>query len=197
MINSSDSIQKLIEHFASLPSIGKKTAQRLVFHLLKKDKNYIQDFAKSLISISENVILCSSCNNFADTDPCPICSSHKRNSNIICVVEQPSDIIVIEKTNEFFGKYHVLHGLLNPLDGITPDVLKIKELLPRLTEVDELILALNPTIEGEVTIQYLSKLIKPLDIKISRIARGVPIGSSLEFTDQATISNAFESRIYI
>ena len=197
MINSSDSIQKLIEHFSALPSIGKKTAQRLVFHLLKKEKNYIHDFANSLISISENAILCSSCNNFADTDPCPICNSHKRNTKIICVVEQPSDIIVIEKTNEFFGKYHVLHGLLNPLDGITPDVLKIKELLPRLTEVDELILALNPTIEGEVTIQYLAKLIKPLDIKISRIARGVPIGSSLEFTDQATISNAIESRIYI
>ncbi len=197
MMSSSDSIQKLIEHFASLPSIGKKTAQRLVFHLLKKDKNYLNDFAKSIISISENVKLCNTCFNFTDTDPCPICSSNKRNCKTICVVEQASDVLVIEKTNEFFGKYHILHGLLNPLDGITPDLLKIKELMPRLTEVDEIILALNPTIEGEVTIQYLAKLIKPLEIKISRIARGVPIGSSLEFTDQATISNAFETRIYI
>lgn len=197
MLSSSDSIQKLIEHFAGLPSIGRKTAQRLVFHLLKKDKNYLNDFANSLIAISENVKLCNTCYNFTDTDPCPICASNKRNSKTICVVEQASDVLVIEKTNEFFGKYHILHGLLNPLDGITPDLLKIKELMPRLTEVDEIILALNPTIEGEVTIQYLAKLIKPLDIKISRIARGVPIGSSLEFTDQATISNAFETRIYL
>ena len=197
MINSSDSIQKLIEHFSALPSIGKKTAQRLVFHLLKKDKKYLEDFANSIISISENVKLCSSCFNFTDTDPCPICISNKRKSNLLCVVEQASDIVVIEKTNDFYGKYHVLHGLLNPLDGITPDILKIKELMPRLTDVDEIILALNPTVEGEITIQYLAKLIKPLEIKISRIARGVPIGSSLEFTDQATISNAFESRIYI
>jgi recombination protein RecR len=197
MLSSSDSIQKLIEHFAGLPSIGKKTAQRLVFHLLKKDRNYLNDFANSLIAISENVKLCNTCFNFTDTDPCPICASNKRNSKTICVVEQASDVLVIEKTNEFFGKYHILHGLLNPLDGITPDLLKIKELMPRLTEVEEIILALNPTIEGEVTIQYLAKLIKPLDIKISRIARGVPIGSSLEFTDQATISNALETRIYL
>lgn len=197
MINTSDSIQKLIDHFASLPSIGKKTAQRLVFHLLKKDEMYLQDFANSIISISKNVKLCNKCFNFTDSDPCVICSSNKRKSNIICVVEQASDVLVIERTNEFFGKYHVLHGLLNPIDGITPDVLKIKELLARLTEVEEVILALNPTIEGEMTIQYLSKYIKPLNIKISRIARGVPIGSSLEFTDQATISNALESRVYI
>lgn len=197
MINTSDSIQKLIDHFASLPSIGKKTAQRLVFHLLKKDEMYLQDFANSIISISKNVKLCNKCFNFTDSDPCVICSSNKRKSNLICVVEQASDVLVIERTNEFFGKYHVLHGLLNPIDGITPDVLKIKELLARLTEVEEVILALNPTIEGEMTIQYLSKYIKPLNIKISRIARGVPIGSSLEFTDQATISNALESRVYI
>jgi recombination protein RecR len=197
MINTSDSIQKLIDHFASLPSIGKKTAQRLVFHLLKKDEMYLQDFANSIINISKNVKLCNHCFNFTDSDPCVICSSNKRKNNIICVVEQASDVLVIERTNEFFGKYHVLHGLLNPIDGITPDVLKIKELLTRLTEVEEVILALNPTIEGEMTIQYLSKFIKPLNIKISRIARGVPIGSSLEFTDQATISNALESRVYI
>lgn len=197
MINTSDSIQKLIDHFASLPSIGKKTAQRLVFHLLKKDEMYLQDFTNSIINISKNVKLCNHCFNFTDSDPCVICSSNKRKNNIICVVEQASDVLVIERTNEFFGKYHVLHGLLNPIDGITPDVLKIKELLTRLTEVEEVILALNPTIEGEMTIQYLSKFIKPLNIKISRIARGVPIGSSLEFTDQATISNALESRVYI
>lgn len=197
MLNTSTSIQRLIDHFASLPSIGKKTAQRLVFHLLKKDENYLLDFANSIIDISKNVKLCSHCFNFTDEDPCVICSSNKRDSKIICVVEQASDVLVIEKTNEYFGKYHILHGLLNPIEGITPDTLKIKELFTRLTNVDEVILALNPTIEGEMTIQYLSKFIKPLQIKISRIARGLPIGSSLEFTDQATVSNALESRIYI
>lgn len=197
MIKTSNSIQKLIDHFASLPSIGKKSAQRLVFHLLKKDEKYLKDFADSILEISKSVKLCNQCFNFTDDDPCNICSSNKRKSNIICVVEQASDVLVIEKTNEYYGKYHVLHGLINPIDGVTPDLLKIKELMSRLLNVDEVILALNPTIEGEITIQYLTKLIKPLEIKISRIARGVPIGSSLEFNDQATISNALESRIYI
>lgn len=197
MVNTSETIQRLIDHFASLPSIGKKTAQRLVFHLLKKDIKYLEDFANSLLDVGNKVKLCSHCFNFTDEDPCKICNSSKRNNKIICIVEQASDVLLIEKTNEYNGKYHVLHGLLNPIEGITPETLKIKELMTRLIDVEEVILALNPTIEGEVTIQYLTKFIKPLDIKISRIARGVPIGSSLEFTDQATISNALESRIYI
>ena len=194
---SSESIERIVEYFSSMPTIGKKTALRLVFHLLKQEKEFVKSFAKAMDELVDNVQFCSTCFNFTDTDPCSICSSNKRNSKVICVVEQPSDIAIIESTNEFFGKYHVLHGTLNPLEGIGPEDLKIKELVQRLIDVDEVILALNPNVEGEVTIQYLTKILKSLDVKITRIASGVPIGSSLEFTDQATLSKAFESRVII
>lgn len=196
-MNSSSSIEKAVEYFSSLPSIGRKTAQRLVFHILKKDYEYIADFAESILALSKNVKLCNVCFNFTDEAPCPICQSEKRKKNLICVVEEPKVINAIERTNEFNGKYHVLHGLLNPLDGIGPDDIKIRELAARLQGVDEIILALNPSVEGEITMQYIAKLFANLDIKVTRLASGLPIGSSLEFSDEATLCRAIENRISI
>jgi recombination protein RecR len=195
MIYTSQSIEKLVDCFASLPTIGRKTAHRLTFYLLKQPEAFIEKFTSAMTDLQKNVRYCSVCQNYTESDPCPICSSQKRDSRIICVVEQPNDVFAIEKTGEFYGLYHVLHGSLNPLDGITPGDLKIKELLERLSTVEEVILALNPSVEGEVTTQYLAKLIKPIGIRTTRIARGVPIGSDLEFADEATISRAIEGRI--
>jgi recombination protein RecR len=198
MIYTSDSIEKIVDFFSSLPTIGKKTAQRLTFYLLKQDENFIAQFSKAMIDLKKNVKFCSVCFNYTESDPCPICASTKRDSSIICVVEEPNDVMAIEKTNEFFGSYHVLHGSLNPLDGISPNDLKIRELIGRLDNgVSEIILALNPTVEGEVTMQYLSNMIKPLGKKITRIARGIPVGSDLEFADEATLSRALQGRIEI
>lgn len=196
MIYTSDSIEKVVEIFSTLPTIGKKTAQRLTYHLLKQPEELKQKFSEAILGLS-NVTLCSQCFNYTEQDPCSICSSHKRHTNTICVVEEPNDVLAIEKTSEYFGLYHVLHGTLNPLDDVTADDLKIKELLSRLMDVDEVILALNPSVEGEVTIQYLTKLIRPLDIKISRIASGIPMGSDIEFADEATLSRALEGRVFL
>lgn len=192
---TSESIQRAIEAFASLPSIGRKTAQRLVFHILRQPEEYSQQFAESIIHLKQNINLCSICYNYTESDPCPICSSFKRDSSTICVVEEPNDVMAIEKTNEYFGLYHVLHGVLNPLEGINPDDLKIRELISRVNDAREIILAINPSIEGEVTTQYLSKILKPFDVKITRLASGIPLGSALEFSDEATLSRALESRI--
>lgn len=197
MIYSSQSIQKAIESFASLPSIGRKTAQRLVFHILRQPDEYSEQFADAILHLKRNVKLCSICFNYTDVDPCPICSSFKRDKSTICVVEEPNDVLAIEKTNEYFGFYHVLHGVLNPLEGINADDLKIKELVARVNSTDEIILAINPSVEGEITTQYLSKILKPFEIKISRIASGIPLGSALEFSDEATLSRAIESRIQL
>jgi len=194
---TSESIEKLVELFSSLPTIGRKTAQRLTFHLLRQSNGFVEQFANAMLELKKNVKYCSVCHNFTDTDPCPICSSHKRDNSIICVVEQPSDVMAIEKTNEFFGLYHVLHGVLNPLENIGPTDIKIKELIERLQEVTEVILAINPSIEGEATIQYIARIIKPIGIKITRIARGIPMGAELEFTDEATITRAIEGRCEI
>jgi len=192
----SEAIEAVVEHFASLPSIGRKTAQRLAFYLLRQSDEFIHSFASSLIRMKESVHSCSICFTYTEHDPCPICSSEKRDRSVICVVEQPTDVLIIERMSEFKGLYHVLHGNINPLEGIHPDDLKIRELIMRLNqEVKEIILALNPTVEGEVTMQYLARLIKPLDIIVSRPARGIPIGSELEYTDEATLSKALESRI--
>jgi len=196
-MNSSYSIEKAVEYFASLPSIGRKTAQRLVFHILKQPKEYIEDFSNTLISLGENVKMCSLCFSFTDVDPCPICTSTRRDPKIICVVEEPKVITALERTNEFSGKYHVLHGLLNPLDGIGPDDLRIRELVSRLSGVDEVILALNPSVEGEITMQYIAKMFENLPVKVTRLASGVPIGSSLEFSDEATLCRALENRVKV
>jgi recombination protein RecR len=197
MIYTSESIQKAINSLSSLPTIGKKTAQRLVFFLLKQDKEYVSNFANSLVELKDKVNFCSKCFNFTEVDPCPICTSTKRDLSIICVVEEPNDVFAIEKTGDYRGLYHVLHGSINPLDGISAKDIKITELISRLTNIQEVILALNPSVEGEVTTQYLAKIIKPLSIKVTRIARGLPIGSNLEYVDEATISRAIDGRIEI
>lgn len=197
MIYTSESIERMVSILSSLPTIGKKTAQRLTFHLLKTDDSFVESFAKSLIDIKKNVKFCSVCYNYTEQDPCPICNSTKRKRNVLCVVEDPTDVIAIEKTNEYFGLYHVLHGVISPLDGVSPNDIKIKELLSRLDGLEEIILALNPSIEGEATSQYIAKLLKPFEIKVTRIASGMPIGSSLEFTDELTISKALSSRFSI
>ena len=192
----SEAIEAVVEHFASLPSIGRKTAQRLAFYLLRQSDEFIHSFASSLIQMKETVHSCSVWFTYTEHDPCPICSSERRDRSVICVVEQPTDVLIIERMSEFKGLYHVLHGNINPLEGINPDDLKIRELIARLnSNVKEIILALNPTVEGEVTMQYLARMIKPLEIIVSRPARGIPIGSELEYTDEATLSKAMESRI--
>ncbi len=197
MIYTSESIEKTVELFSSLPTIGRKTAQRLVFHLLRQPESFVEAFSKSLTELKKNVKYCSKCFNYTEKDPCKICSSPKRDTSVICVVEEPNDVMAVEKTSEYYGLYHVLHGTLNPLEGITPDQLKIKELMERTGGVEEVILALNPSVEGEVTTQYIAKMLSPLEIKVTRIARGIPIGSDLEFADEATISRALEGRILV
>jgi recombination protein RecR len=197
MLYTSESIEKVVDMFSSLPTIGRKTAQRLSFFLLRQPEEFVEKFAASMIELKKNVRFCSSCFNYTEDDPCKICSSHKRNKEIICVVEEPNDVMAIEKTGEYFGQYHVLHGTLNPLEGVSANDLKIKELIERLDGVVEIILALNPSVEGEVTTQYIAKMVKPLDIKVSRIARGIPVGTDLEFVDEATISRAIEGRILV
>ncbi|MBI3257938.1 MAG: recombination protein RecR [Ignavibacteriae bacterium] len=196
MQHTSESIETVVELFSSLPSIGRKTAQRLTYYLLKQPTETVDKFSSALQTMKKNVRFCSTCFNFTEINPCPICSSSKRSKKIICVVEEPSDVLAIEKTNDFSGKYHVLHGAMNPLEGIGPNDLKIRELVTRITDdVEEVILALDPNVEGEVTTQYISKLLKPLGVRVTRIARGVPIGSDLEFADEATLSRAIEGRI--
>lgn len=194
---SSDSIEKAIEIFSSFPSIGKKTAQRLTYFLLRQHDDFAEKMAKVIIDLKQNVKFCSTCLNYTEIDPCPICSSTKRDRTVICVVEEPNDVVSIEKTNDYFGLYHVLHGVMNPLDGISQDDIKVVELISRLKNVDEVIFALNPSVEGELTTHYIAKMIRPFGIKISRIASGVPMGSSLEFSDDATIARAIEGRIAI
>lgn len=198
MINTSETLEKVAEELAKLPSIGRKTAHRIAMYLAKCPEEEIKNLTGALLMLKEKIMLCSVCCNITETDPCPICSSVKRNKQTICIVEEASDVFAIEKTNEFNGLYHVLHGIISPLDGIGPENIKIKELLMRLSEqVDEIILAINPSVEGEYTITYLTKLIKPLSIKISRIARGIPVGTDLEFADEITIAKALEGRIVL
>lgn len=198
MLYTSETLEILIDKLSQLPSIGRKTAQRLAMFIMKLPKEEVKNLAEALIAVKEKVKNCSICSNFTEDDPCLICSSPRRDQNIICVVEEPNDVIAIEKTNEYSGLYHVLGGSLSPLDGIGPEDLKIKELLKRINEnTKEIILALNPNVEGEATTIYLSKLIKPLGVKVSRIARGVPVGGDLEFTDEATLSKAIEGRVQI
>lgn len=189
-------VATLIEELSKLPGVGKKTAQRLAFYILSMDKDEANKLAKSIINAKEKIKYCSICNNLTDTDPCNICSDKKRDSSIICVVEDPRDVVAMERTREFNGLYHVLHGSISPMEGIGPEDIKIKELLQRIQEypVKEIILATNPTIEGEATAMYISKLIKPLGIKATRIAHGIPVGGDLEYTDEVTLSKALEGR---
>jgi recombination protein RecR len=198
MINTSESLERVTEELAKLPSIGRKTAHRIAMYLAKSPDEDVKKLSDALLKLKENIKFCSVCCNITEDDPCSICSSAKRNKNLICIVEEPTDVFAIEKTNEYPGIYHVLHGIISPLDGIGPEDIKIKELLMRLSgQVDEIILAINPSVEGEYTITYLTKLIKPLDIKLSRIARGIPVGTDLEFADEITIAKALEGRIVL
>ena len=193
---TSESVEQLVEEFAQLPGIGKKTAQRLALYVLKLPRERVATFAQALLNIKERVRYCSVCSNITESDPCVICSSPKRNRRIICVVEEPNDVIALEKTNEFNGLYHVLGGALSPLDNVGPEDLKVRELLTRINdETEEIILAMNPNVEGETTTIYLSRLLKPLNVHVTRIARGLPIGGDLEFADEATLSRALEGRI--
>lgn len=192
----SASIEKLIEEFEKLPSIGHKTAVRLAFHMLNSSLEDCEQFANTIIDTKKNLKYCSICNNITDTDPCPICSNAKRNQEVICVVEDVRDIVQIEKTHEYNGVYHVLNGVISPMNGIGPNDIKLKELMTRIGsgEVKELILATNPNVEGEATAMYISKLVKPFDIKTTRIAHGIPIGGDLEYVDEVTLAKALENR---
>ena len=192
----SPSIEKLVEAFEKLPSIGHKTAVRLAFHILNLSNEETNEFIQSILNAKNNLKYCSKCYNISDTDPCIICGNPKRDEGVICVVEDVKDIIAMEKTHEFKGVYHVLHGSISPMNGIGPDDIKLKELLQRLNPetVKEIILATNPRVEGEATAMYISKLVKPLGIKVSRIAHGIPVGGDLEYTDEVTLTKALEGR---
>ncbi|MGA9115486.1 MAG: recombination mediator RecR [Bacteroidota bacterium] len=196
MLHTSEALQELIEEFARLPGIGRKTAQRLALFVLKQPRDQVVRMAKALVGVKDRIRYCSVCCNITESDPCPVCSGPRRDRRTICVVEEPNDVLAIEKTNEFRGLYHVLGGALSPLDGIGPDELKVQELLERVTgDVGEVILAMNPNVEGEATTLYLTRLLKPLGVRVSRIARGLPVGSDLEFADEATLTRALEGRI--
>ncbi len=189
-------VAKLIEEFSKLPGIGRKTAQRLAFHILNTDEEDAVNLAEAIVDAKRKTKYCSICSNITDIDPCYICNSHKRDKSIICVVEDPRDVAAMERTKEFSGLYHVLHGAISPMEGIGPEDIKIKELLSRLQgdEVKEIIMATNPNIEGEATSMYISKLVKPMGIMVTRIAHGIPVGSDLEYADEITISKALEGR---
>ena len=190
------SIASLIEHFQKFPSVGPKSAQRMAFYLLRMPKSEVEKFAQSMLDAKENTKTCEICFNLSSTSPCEICTSPQRDKSTICVVAETKDLIAIEKTNEYKGLYHVLQGLIPPMDAIGADDIRIKELLNRLTDenVKEVILALSPSVEGEATSLYLNKLIKPFGIKISRIAFGLPVGADLEYADEITIAKAIEGR---
>jgi recombination protein RecR len=193
---TSEALQQLIEEFARFPGIGRKTAQRLALYILKQPREDAVRIARAMVNVKDRISTCSICCNITESDPCPVCSSPKRDRTTICVVEEPNDVFALEKTNEYGGLYHVLGGALSPLDGIGPEEIKVKELLARIDgEIREVILAMNPNVEGEATTLYLSRLLKPLGVTVSRIARGLPVGGDLEFADEATLSRALEGRI--
>lgn len=196
MGSGSDSVERLISEFSKLPGIGRKTAQRLTFYLMKVDRSYADALASAIVGLKDHMRYCSICFNVTEQDPCRICADPKRNRHLICVVEEPSDVLALEKASIYRGLYHVLGGVLSPLDGVGPDDLHIKELLARLDDDDvkEVILATNPTMEGEATSLYLSKLIRPLGLRISQIARGLPMGGDLEFADEVTLARAIDGR---
>jgi recombination protein RecR len=189
-------IDHLIEALTKLPGIGKKTASRLAFHILRSNSSEAQELARAILDVKERIRLCSICYNLTDEDPCRICQDEHRSTEILCVVEGPNDLIAIENTGVFNGRYHVLHGTIAPLEGVGPDDLKIKELMERLKreKIVEVILATNPTVEGGATSLYLTDLIKHLSIKVTRIAYGIPMGSEIEYSDGITLSKALEGR---
>ena len=190
------SMQRLIDQLMRLPGIGEKTAGRLAFHVLRADRSYAEALAAALVAVKDETRLCPTCFALTETDPCPICADPTRAPDMICVVEEPADLLAVERAREFRGRYHVLHGTLAPLDGVGPDELKIQPLLVRLRDgtVREVILATNPTAEGEATALYLARLLKPLGVKVTRIAHGIPVGGDLEYADVMTVGRALEGR---
>jgi len=191
-------IEKLIEEFAKLPSIGKKTAQRLALYVLNLPEDEVREFAGALVNARGTVRYCSVCGNFTESETCSICSNPNRDKSIICVVEQPKDIMIIERVKEYNGGYHVLHGNISPMQGRGPQDIRIRELVSRMKEeVKEVIIATNPNIEGEATAMYISKILRPLEVKVTRIAAGIPVGGDLEYADEVTLSKALEGRTEI
>ena len=189
-------LNELINQFSRLPGIGRKTAQRLAYSIIEQPPERARQFADALINAKEKIHFCKVCQSLTDLEVCQMCSDPRRDRSIICVVEEPRDVMAFEKIREFSGLYHVLHGVISPLDGIGPDQLKIKELMSRLAsgEVKEIIMATNPTVEGEATASYISRLVKPMGIKVTRLAYGIPVGGDLEYADEYTLARALEGR---
>jgi len=196
MENYSEPIDRLINEFSKLPGIGRKTAQRLAFHVINMDIKDVTGLSKALVDVKNEIKYCSVCCNISDSEVCPICANSHRDPSTTCVVEDPRDVAAMERTKDYSGRYHVLNGVISPMDGIGPDMLNIKELISRLGDgsVKEIIMATNPTIEGEATAMYISRLVKPMGIKVTRIAHGLPVGGDLEYADDVTISKALEGR---
>ena len=221
MTHTSETVEALVEQLSKLPTIGRKTANRLAAYILKMSREEVVEIAKAMVAAKDRVVTCQICFNVADASPCPICSSHRRDRSVVCVVEEPSDVFAIERTGDFRGLYHVLGGVISPLDGIGPGDLRIRELVGRVTgtplaapdasgavaetpeeypqmpdpeSVEEVILALNPNVEGDTTAVYIGQLLDPFEVRVTRIARGLPIGGDLEFADEATLSRALEGR---
>jgi recombination protein RecR len=196
MPDFAEPLARLINEFKRLPGIGQKSAQRIAFHVLRTGRENAEHLAQAILDVKDKLGLCAVCNNISDSELCIYCSDPRRDSGIVCVVEEPHSIIGIETTRQFEGRYHVLHGALSPLRGIGPDALKIRGLVERIGqgEIKEVIIATNPTVEGEATAVYLARLLKPLGVKVTRIAMGIPVGSDLEFADEVTISKAMEGR---
>ncbi|MCS6817768.1 MAG: recombination mediator RecR [Blastocatellia bacterium] len=196
MLDYAEAIHRLIEELKRLPGIGQKSAQRIAFHILRMNVEDVRRLARTIEEVKEKIILCSICQNVTDVDPCRFCSNDARDRHVICVVEEPYNVAAIERTREYRGLYHVLHGALSPIRGIGPDDLKIKSLLERLRsgEVQEIILATNPNTEGEATANYLARLLKPLGVRVTRIAMGLPVGSDIEFADEVTMHRALVNR---
>lgn len=190
-------LQALIEEFEKLPGIGSKTAQRLAFHILNQPAERAERFARAIVEAKQKICYCKICQNLSDQEVCAICANPARDHSLICVMESPRDVLQMEKTNEFRGVYHVLHGAISPMDNVSPDDIRIKELMARIGdgEVKEVIMATNPNLEGETTAMYISKLIKPFGIKVTRIAHGVPVGGELEYADEVTLSKALQWRV--
>jgi recombination protein RecR len=201
MLDYSEPVAKLIDEFKRLPGIGQKSAQRLAFYIMRRPAEEVEGFVRSLREVKEKIRFCSVCNNLTDVDPCMYCSNPKRDRAIICVVEEPYNLVAVEKTRSFKGLYHILHGSLSPIRGIGPDELMLANLLRRLmpennegVEVTEVIIATNPTTEGEATANYIARLLKPLGVRVTRIAMGMPVGADLEFVDEVTMDKALANR---
>ena len=190
------SMARLIDHLTRLPGIGEKTATRMAFHILRTEREYAQGLADAVVAVRDDTRLCSECFALTEQDPCRLCADGERNGALVCVVEEPADLLAVERAGTFRGRYHVLHGTIAPLDGIGPDDLKIQPLLVRIRDQDvqEVIVATNPTVEGEATAIYLAKLLKPLGVRVTRIANGIPVGGDLEYTDTMTVGRAIEGR---